>query len=438
MKEGWIIRQIEAGRKDHDIIKSLVEDGWTEADAKTAVISARAPPTIEKLPPAHINLFISAMIGLFILLIAMPTILSNAIELPDYANMSLAQVLTDTIFPSALIIAAIVLLIATLYNLAIKHHHPKLHALFCLAIASATAAGIVAWFLVGIRILIGPSTYISTMITIMSIGFGLYFITFELVYSTLRRVFDKKEQHLGRIFFVAAIATIVSFALLAGVAYYAEQKIAGFAEDKIEKIETIDGYINTELDAAKQEVSNIPNEYLREKILIEIQSIREMKSTSYARKGFTQDFFNDRLLTSYIDNTMTHGLKVTRIKQAIEVGTHYAEFKMQYSVNDTNVSEEAIALYNNLSRDDLLREIYGPTEIENTIDHAYLAFPLFRPSLLDKNTKNAKRIINSNYPLASFVGSNTVFPQYPDLNDEDQVEMIRFRIWAYYRLKEVR
>ncbi len=436
MKDGWVMRQIEAGKKDSDIEKNLIEDGWTANDAKKAIASARNPPTINKLPITYINLFITAVLGLFLLIISTPNVLNNKIGIAfDYSKASTSTILSNIIIPSLCIIGAIILFVVILYQLAIKHHHPKLHAIFYLVIASITAVGIVAWFLLAIRIITGPSIYISTMIIIMSISFGIYLMTIELIYTNLRSLFDKKDPHIKRAFIIAGCAAIISFILLTGIVYYAEQIATTYAGDKLQEFDKIDSELTAQLVSLQEENTLLPNAYLREKLLIETKSIQEMKITRYEKKGVREDFFNDRLIESFMTENMNRIERMVLTKHVMEITTYYAEFKVYKQVSKMNIVD--MELYKNLSSDNMLSEINDNNIFGKiTLDDMYLAFPIFRPAFLDNHMTNARALIKNSQALSIVIGQSRIFPEYPDLNNPDQLEMVQFRIWLYQKLKQ--
>lgn len=436
MRDGWIQRQIETGKKDDEIEKSFVNDGWTTKDAQNAIISAHNPPTISKMPALYMNLFFAAIIGWLILIIASPNILNSKIGLAiDYSVASSNMILSNVIIPSVGIIGAIVFFAYILYQLAIKHHHPKLHAIFCLVTASITASGLVAWFLVGTRILLGPSIYISTTIIIMSVSFGIYVAAMEIMYHNLRNVFDKKEFHLRRSVIVAICAMIISFILLVGITYYAEQKVTAYADNQLQQMDNINTELSTRLTALQQESATIPNLYLQNKINTEIQAIQNISTTTYVQQGVVQDFFNDRLVEGYVTTILRQNQKVIRTTEIVHVVTYYSEFKAwRMSDRSNNVDLE---LYQKLSSNSGLPESVQQLEI-NQQNLATIELPLFRPKFIDTHIIELKEISNRLYSMNYAIGESRIFPENPDINDPDQREMVQFRTWMYHKIRQDR
>jgi hypothetical protein len=393
----WIQEQLAAGKKEKDIVEALKANGWKEEDARKAIASHAAPT--EHLERADINIITASLLGVLLFTWFYPFTFEYTSNI--YTTIS-DQVFTDLV-PAAFLVAAILLVGWTLFELAIKHRHPHLHRAYFLWAAVTVGVAVFLWFTMATSLLLqvlDVTLGTAGFLILASLFFAAAIVSMESVYNRLCNRYENVPVRSAKRLAVVGIAIAVfAFIILTIAAFFTFNSFVDNQNMWREKMAT-----DAEFQLVDEErILNVPNSYLRERLVSSPQP-GQLPSVSLGEILRSEVAENrcDALYASFFWQTE----KVVNYRTALQYRS--------YMENGTNTTINMDAYRKEWNSQ---RETGDMERIDARIVGVSYAEMTTLYSCFWKTTWSTKDL------------RTAPFPAEPNLNDPDQSEVVKFFLW---------
>jgi hypothetical protein len=398
--KGWVQQQVEQGKGDDEILGMLARKGWDPKDARLAILDAHRQPVSERISAAEKIIFALAVAGIALAVYLID--LRRIIPQETTAAVNLAAAVT--------VAFAILLLGWVLYELSIKHNHPKLHKIFFLYCATVAGTAAYIWLMIlALRIAAISGIVISTLAAICAISmvFALSVVANEYSYNRLRQRYDHTPpKHAGRM----AIAAIIIFAICAATiaisAHWAFSRIISIANERNAQaaLELRDRAQGVDLDM----LSSAGNPILREQFS---RQAGEFDTKVLQPSPLPQPLLSEFLLDSYVSRqcgSVTGVLRFATMSEDIALAQRYAEYEATGAKAAGSASAADVQEY---------QRILAARKEKSLMN---VALPV-RLRLAQDLQSCVRSYEHQTYKA---------LPENPDLNDPAQRDLVQFIIWT--------